>query len=96
MRLGKYLEQTGQTQQAFAQKVGLTQGRISQIIRGGTNDATTARAIERATDGAVTIAELIPPEPVAMCPRCGEETAGRTACVRSDCELFPATADAAA
>lgn len=102
MRLGQYLEQTGQTQQAFASKVGLTQGRISQIVRGGTNDAKTARSIERATDGAVTLAELIPAddaiaEPVSRCPHCNEITAGRTECRHAGCVLFPvATAAAAA
>lgn len=111
MRLEIYLEQTRQTQDAFARKVGLTQGRISQIIRGGTNDAKTARTIERATGGQVSLAELLPPEteaeravgaaavsePVARCPHCNEITAGRTECRHAGCELFPvASAEAAA
>lgn len=60
MMLSEWLETNGMSQGTFAEKVGLTQGRISQIIAKGTRDIMTARRIEDATDGAVPIAALLP------------------------------------
>lgn len=68
MKLSEWLkdgEGRRSTQAAFAEKVGLSQGRISQIARNGTNDLKTARKIEKATDGQVTVAELEPKEGAA-------------------------------
>lgn len=48
------------TQDAFGLKVGLTQGRISQIARNGTTDLETAIRIQDATGGDVTLRDLLP------------------------------------
>lgn len=53
------------TQEEFGRLVGLTQGRISQILANGTNDLTTALEIERATDGEVQVRDLLPTEVAA-------------------------------
>lgn len=53
------------TQDEFGRRLNLSQSRISQITRAGTNDLSTAMAIEKATGGAVTVAELAPPEATA-------------------------------
>ena len=55
MTLAEYLQWKGLTQEAFGQKIGLTQGRISQIMREGTDSIDTSRKIYRATDGAVNL-----------------------------------------
>lgn len=46
--------QQGLTQDAFAKRVGVTQGRIAQILNGDMPSMTLAIVISRATDGAVT------------------------------------------
>ncbi len=63
MKLTEWLNEKGtkRTQDALGQSVGLTQGRISQIASKGTNDLKTALAIEAATDGQVTVADLLMP-----------------------------------
>lgn len=59
MRLSEYLEKHEITQKAFAEKIGVTQGRISQLIIDG-KLTSLERAldlierIERATGGKVT------------------------------------------
>lgn len=63
MKLNEWLDEVGWTQARLAAEVGLTQGRISQIIREGTTDGVTARRISNATGGRVPIDELLPPEP---------------------------------
>lgn len=40
----------------------MTQSRVSQIVKGGTNALVTALAIEQFTGGAVTVADLKPTE----------------------------------
>ena len=47
------------TQDAFGLKVGLSQGRISQIIKNGTSDLGTAIRIQDATGGDVTLRDLL-------------------------------------
>ena len=59
MTLAKWLEQRKMTQTAFAKKVGLTQGRISQIIKNGTNDLATAMRIQQAAEYEVTLRDLL-------------------------------------
>lgn len=61
MKLADWLETRKMTQDAFGSKVGLTQGRISQIVAKGTRDIGTAMRIQRATDYEVTLADLLPP-----------------------------------
>lgn len=58
--LQAYIRRSGITQAEFAAKVGLTQGRISQIINSGTHHLGTATKIEAATDGEVSLIELLP------------------------------------
>lgn len=48
------------TQDAFGMKVGLTQGRISQIVKNGTTDLATALRIQDATGGDVSLRDLLP------------------------------------
>ena len=61
MKLAEWLDTRKMTQGAFGKKVGLTQGRISQIVAKGTRDIATAMSIQRATDYEVTLADLLPP-----------------------------------
>lgn len=58
MHLSDWLNRNGVTQQAFGERIGLTQGRISQICLHGTDSIRVAKAIERATDGAVPMAHV--------------------------------------
>jgi predicted XRE-type DNA-binding protein len=58
--LGEWLRDKGVTQAQLGERVGLTQGRISQIVREGTNDAKTALAIVAATDGLVPLEAVLP------------------------------------
>lgn len=61
MDLAKYLETTETTQQAFAVKVGVTQGLVWQWLSGKTRiTAERAKEIEAATEGLVTRRELRP------------------------------------
>jgi DNA-binding transcriptional regulator YdaS (Cro superfamily) len=61
MDISTYIRQAGLTQQEFADRVGCTQGAVSQWLM-GKNKPSPKRAIdiERATDGAVTAEELCP------------------------------------
>lgn len=47
------------TQATFGVKVGLSQGRISQIVKNGTSDLSTAIRIQDATGGDVTLRDLL-------------------------------------
>lgn len=61
MLLSKYLAESDLTQQGFALRVGVTQGRISQILAGhGASPALAAR-IEQATGGKVRKESLVWP-----------------------------------
>lgn len=57
MKLADWLQINGITQRAFAEQIGVTQGRISQICAAGTDSLSTASKIEEATQGAVTATE---------------------------------------
>lgn len=55
MKLHEYLKYKKTTQQAFAERLGVTQGLVSQWIQGRTTiTPLKARAIEDATNGLVT------------------------------------------
>jgi len=58
MNLRKYLETSTQTE--LAEKLGVSQGLVSQWVNGATIPAERAIAIEIATDGDVTRSELRP------------------------------------
>jgi hypothetical protein len=66
MKLDKWLEKSPHTQETFGReigrvlgrKAGLTQGRVSQIIRKGARDYYVVKAIEELTGGAVSAEDL--------------------------------------
>lgn len=61
MQIDEYLKSSGLTQAQFAERVGCTQGLVSQWINGETTvTVERAKAIEAATDGAVAKHELRP------------------------------------
>lgn len=61
MHLVEYLKQPGVTQKALAERLGVSQGLISQWVNGSqVIMAERAKAIEEATAGAVTRHELRP------------------------------------
>lgn len=57
MRLTDWLKKYGVPQRAFAARIGMSQGRVSQICAVGTDSLSTAAKIEAATDGEVTVEE---------------------------------------
>ncbi len=59
MTLSEWLTKADLRQEDFGKRVGLSQGRISQIVKEGTTSLRTALAIERETDGEVTLRELL-------------------------------------
>jgi predicted XRE-type DNA-binding protein len=54
MRLADWLKETGMAQDTFAAAIGVTQGRVSQLVRGGWPSADLALKIAIVTDGKVT------------------------------------------
>lgn len=63
--LRKYLDQSRQSQDAFAERVGVTQGRIAQLINddGARPSLSLAMAIERETSGVVPAKSWVPVKP---------------------------------
>jgi transcriptional regulator with XRE-family HTH domain len=59
MRFPEWLKQSGMTQEAFAAKVGVTQGRISQIIQGKPPSWKLAAKIKEATGGEVSADDFL-------------------------------------
>ena len=53
MKLSDWLAKEGMTQQAFADELGVTQGRISQICARGTDSLRMATKISEITNGEV-------------------------------------------
>lgn len=60
MNIAEYLRETGLTQEEFAARVGVTQGRVSQWIAGERVSAERVLRIEQATQGQVSRYELRP------------------------------------
>ena len=60
MDIASYLKEQNLTQQQFAAKIGVTQGRVSHWVKGATVPAERCAAIEQATGGRVTRHELRP------------------------------------
>ena len=58
MSLLEWIAKHGLTQREVAARVGVTQGRISQICNGGTDSLKLAERIVALTGGEVSIAEL--------------------------------------
>lgn len=59
MKLDEFLRREEITQEAFGKKLGLTQGRVSQIIRNGTNSLRVATKIEKLSGGRVSTREVM-------------------------------------
>jgi DNA-binding transcriptional regulator YdaS (Cro superfamily) len=57
MRISEWLTKEGMTQRAFAARIGVSQGRVSQICALGTDSLSMAARIVRATRGEVTADE---------------------------------------
>jgi 3,4-dihydroxy 2-butanone 4-phosphate synthase / GTP cyclohydrolase II len=73
MKLADYLKHHSTTQTAFAAAVGVTIGRISQLLNGERPSLDLATRIHQATEGAVTFADWMdlsptPPAPAAAAP----------------------------
>ncbi|TMV69404.1 helix-turn-helix transcriptional regulator [Thioclava sp. BHET1] len=63
-RLAEYLTKQGETQKAFAAKLGSTQGFVSKLCRGGARPSLdTASKISRLTDGHVPVSVWLSPSP---------------------------------
>jgi DNA-binding transcriptional regulator YdaS (Cro superfamily) len=60
MDLANYLKKSELSQEAFADLVGVSQGRVSQWLAGETIPAERCVVIEKATAGKVTRQELRP------------------------------------
>ncbi len=58
MKLADWLKTTGTTQAALARMIGVSQGRVSQLVSGETPSLELALAIEEASKGAVTPADF--------------------------------------
>jgi len=58
MKLANWLKGTGTTQAAFAKAIGVSQGRISQIVKGEAPSLDLAMKIESMTRGKVRIGDL--------------------------------------
>lgn len=59
--LTKYLAETNQTVTAFAERVGVSRMLVYRVINGGNTSVERIRQISAATNGAVSIGELIAP-----------------------------------
>ncbi len=58
MKLEQWLKSTGETQSGLAASLGITQGRVSQLIKGAVPSFELARKIEQLTGGKVTHREF--------------------------------------
>lgn len=59
MKLADWIAESGLTQKAFADRVGVSQGRIAQILAGGYPRKGLAARIALATDGKVTANDFV-------------------------------------
>ena len=59
MQFAKWLDDNDIGQAAFGARIGLSQGRISQIAKEGTDSLSTALLIEQETAGEVSIRDLM-------------------------------------
>ena len=60
MKLGDWLALKGLSQKAFGEKIGRTQGRVSQLVRGHWPSAEEGEQIFSETAGAVTPNDWLP------------------------------------
>lgn len=59
MQLARYLDENKITQGVFADQIGVTQGRVSQLVRGAWLSRDLAAKIKAATNGAVTADDFL-------------------------------------
>jgi transcriptional regulator with XRE-family HTH domain len=72
MSIKEYLKKNKLTMAQFAKIMGVHYNYISMIIRGVRNPSISfAKEIEVATNGAVTVQELLVPR--VICPTCGKK-----------------------
>ena len=64
--LTKYLTETNQTVTAFAERVGVSRMLVYRIIKGSNTSVERLRQISAATNGAVSIGDLIAPREAAQ------------------------------
>ena len=69
MRFGEWLSKTGTSQDAAAKALGVTQGRISQLVLGGWPGRDLAANIRKLTKGEVTSDDFLPPEAASDQPQ---------------------------
>lgn len=69
MRFGEWLNKTGTSQDAAAKALGVTQGRISQLVLGGWPGRGLAKNIREFTKGDVTADDFLPAEVVSDQPQ---------------------------
>ena len=62
MKLADWFSDTRKTQKWLADQVGVTQGRIAQIVGGDIPPLPLAARIEKATDERVTLRDFLPSE----------------------------------
>ena len=62
IRLAKWLKDNKISQRAFGERIGLTQGRVSQICLHGTDSLRMAKKIAEATQGEVAVEDCRSPE----------------------------------
>lgn len=63
MRLSEWLSTNKVTQAQFADTLDVTQGRVAQVVKGGTNSLKLALKIKEATGGGVQLKDLLQQEP---------------------------------
>jgi len=59
MQFSKWFHEQGFTQEALAQRLGVTQGRIAQLLRGDLPSMQLAARIAKITDGEVTANDFL-------------------------------------
>lgn len=60
MTIDQYLQQSGISKGRFAELIGVSAARVSQLLRGDSHPSPELAArIEQITNGAITVAELL-------------------------------------
>lgn len=60
MRFAEWLATSGMSQEAAAKALNITQGRVSQLVKGGWPGRDVASRIRAMTDGQVTADDFLP------------------------------------
>lgn len=62
MKLAQWLSANKTSQRVFAERIGVTQGRVSQICLAGCNNLRLIELIAKETSGQVTVADFMQSE----------------------------------